>query len=371
MEQTIIVTFHKNPDMLNYCIKRLRATCPVDTQIIIMANNSNSDALKFEVEGNCKILRINRNLQYPKAINYAMQYCQTEIVTFMDADVFVWNGWNEALLQKMTKIENAGALGAKLVNPLNNRILDFGIMYSRFNAAHTMMGLLYDHPLAAYDRKVQAACSAILMTKRSLFREVGGMDEELPDAYTDCDYCFRLRDHGYDTWVVADSIAYHRGSTDTNNSKSAFSYYRADAKGIFGMKDYAKIDCDMEANYKKSAAYFRETYGITARKFLLIDFTTMYDREEYYRYVSEALNLEFLDIRERPCSVRDDKRIILYNTLGFSCIDLTTPVLYFVDTFISLFENRLWFTMRNIENDIVVDRHGNILPLTAIANKIV
>ena len=47
------------------------------------------------------------------------------------------------------------------------------------------------------------------------------------------------------TWVSAGAIAYHKGGTDPNNSKSNFSYYRLDAKGMYGMKDYAKIIYDI------------------------------------------------------------------------------------------------------------------------------
>ena len=48
------------------------------------------------------------------------------------------------------------------------------------------------------------------------------MDEDIPYSYTDCDYCFRLRDIGFETWVSAGAIAYHKGGTDPNNSKICF-----------------------------------------------------------------------------------------------------------------------------------------------------
>ena len=44
-------------------------------------------------------------------------------------------------------------------------------MYSKYNAAHTMMGLLYDHPLAKMDRRVQTVCSAIMMTTKTLYQK--------------------------------------------------------------------------------------------------------------------------------------------------------------------------------------------------------
>lgn len=355
--------------MLFSCLKRLLKTIPEDVEIIIIGNNVKREELDFEIKDfRCKYYKIYQNLQYPKALNFGVEKCAGEIITFVDADIFVWEGWYEALLKTFLSSDKIGVVGAKLINPLNNRILDFGIMYSKYNAAHTMMGLLYDHPLASVDRRVQTVCSAIMMTSKTLYKKAGGMDEDIPYSYTDCDYCFRLRDIGYETWVSAGAAAYHKGGTDPNNSKSAFSYYRLDAKGMYGMKDYAKIIYDNKEWYDISADYFLKTYPLTVHKYLLLDLTTLYDRDSFYEIIKESLNIQLLDIIERPNSIRDNEHIVLYNDSSFEFIDMTTPILYFVDTFVALFDNKLWFKLRNIQYDLVVDRHGNILPLSLIAD---
>lgn len=368
MKQSIIITYHKNKDMLLFCLNRLLKTVPKDVEIFIIGNNVNRAELDLEISNSrCRYYKVYQNLQYPKALNLSVKECIGEIITFVDADIFVWDGWYEALLKTFSCSDKIGVAGAKLVNPLNNRILDFGIMYSKFNAAHTMMGLLYDHPLAATDRKVQTVCSAIMMTTKTLYQKIGGMDEDIPYSYTDCDYCFRLRDIGYETWVSAGAIAYHKGGTDPNNSKSNFSYYRLDAKGMYGMKDYAKMIYDNAAWYQVSAEYFLKTYPLAVHQYVMLDFTTLYDRDSFYELIKETLGIQFLDIIERPNAIRDNEHIVLYNDSSFEFIDLGTPIIYFVDTFVALFDNELWFCMRNIQYDLVIDRHGNILPLSLIA----
>lgn len=370
MKQSIIITYHKNKDMLLFCLDRILKTVPEDVEIFIIGNNVNHSELDFEITNSrCIYYKVYQNMQYPKALNLSVNKCSGELITFVDADIFVWDGWYEALLKTFLRSNKIGVAGAKLINPLNNRILDFGIMYSKFNAAHTMMGLLYDHPLAATDRQVQTVCSAVMMTTKTLYQQIGGMDEDIPYSYTDCDYCFRLRDIGYETWVSANAVAYHKGGTDPNNSKSNFSYYRLDAKGMYGMKDYAKIVCDNSEWYKISADYFLKTYPLDIHQYLMLDFTTLYDRDSFYKIIEESLGIQFLDIIERPNTIRDNEHIVLYNDASFEFIDLITPILYFVDTFVSLFDNKLWFRMRDIKYDLVVDRHGNILPLYLIAER--
>ena len=370
MKHSIIITFHKDKDMLFYCPKRLLETTPDDIEIVIIGNNINRDALDFEIPySRCIYHKIYENIQYPRAINFGVSKCHGEIITFVDADIFVWDHWYEALLELLLSSSQIGAVGSKLINPLNQRILDFGIMYSHFNSAHTLMGARYNHPLAMKNRKVQAICSAILMTKKSIFNEVGGLDVEIPYAYTDCDYCIKLAEKGYENWVAANSCAYHKGSTSKNNSKSNFSYYHSDAKGIFAMKDYNKLYYDMNDWYHTVCSYAIQTYSNIASKYVLIDMSTLYNRQEYYALISAGLNVEFLDIVELSHNVRDCEHIILHDKVSFNYIDLATPILYFVDIFTSLQNNSLWFNYRDISSDLVVDRHGNVMPALSVFNE--
>lgn len=370
MKQSIIITFHKNRNMLFYCLKRLIETTPKDVEIIIVGNNVNHHELDFDIPfPRCTYYKIYENIQYPRAINWGVSKCNGEIMTFVDADIFVWDNWYEPILNLMLSSPHIGAVGSKLINPLDERILDFGIMYSRFNSAHTLMGARYNHPLAMKDRKVQAICSAILMTKKSLFNEIGGLDVEIPYAYTDCDYCIKLSEMGYENWVAANSCAYHKGSTSKINSKTNFSYYHSDAKGIFAMKDYSKLIYDMNEWYSLACSYAKQQYPDIASKYVLIDMSTLYDRQNYYNLISNGLNIEFLDIIEIPHTQRDCEHIILHDMVSFNYIDLATPILYFIDTFTALHNNSLWFNMRDISKDIVVDRHGNIIPAHLVFDK--
>lgn len=101
----------------------------------------------------------------------------------------------------------------------------------------------------------------------------------------------------------------------------------------------------------------------------MLDFSTLYDRDSFHQMIKEVLGITYLDIIDKPATERDCEHIVLYNNASFEFIDIVTPIIYFVDTFVGLFNNKLWFQMRNIQHDIVVDRHGNILPLSLIAEQ--
>lgn len=44
------------------------------------------------------------------------------------------------------------------------------------------------------------------------------------------------------------------------------------------------------------------------------------------------------------------------------------PFVYFVDDFTSLFYNKLWLSIRDASNDLIVDRQCNILSMKEIIN---
>jgi GT2 family glycosyltransferase len=58
------------------------------------------------------------------------------------------------------------------------------------------------------------------MVRRSVFEEVGGLDEELSIAFNDVDFCLKVRDAGYYNIYLPHVVLYHfesksRGADDT------------------------------------------------------------------------------------------------------------------------------------------------------------
>ena len=118
MKESIIITYHKNKDMLLFCLNRVLKTTPGDVEILIIGNNVNKAELDVDIPNfRCKYLKYDQNLQYPKALNIAVEQCMGEIITFVDADIFVWDGWYEALYKTFTSSDKIGVVGAKLINP--------------------------------------------------------------------------------------------------------------------------------------------------------------------------------------------------------------------------------------------------------------
>ena len=245
----IIIPFHKNIEMLKLSIHTLEDSIIGDKpQIIIIGNNNNANELNFMDNefSQYDVYKIPQNLFWPGAINYGAKQTDKDYLLFCDPDLFYTEGWLDNLIDCYNRHENAGVVSAKIINPLNNRIMDFGMGYNYFNTIHIGKELPINHPTTLKDRKVQAACGAVFLTSHRLFNKVDGIDTTMPYIYCDNDYSVKIAEWGYETWVASRSVVYHKGNTDAHNSKyENFKYLREDSKAAFYAKNRDRIRIDI------------------------------------------------------------------------------------------------------------------------------
>lgn len=366
----IIIPFHKNKNMLNLSLKTLIKTFQSQIpEILVIANNNNANEIDISLDSNMfQLYKIQEDIFWPGAINYGANMTDKKYLIFCDPDVFYRPRWLEELIHCYKNHDSVGAVSAKLINPLNNRIMDFGMGYNYFNTIHISKGLPYNHPFTLSDRKVQAACGAVFLTSHALFETVGGIDTSMPYIYCDNDYSIKIREQGYTTWVAANSLAYHKGNTDTNNSKyQNYSYLREDSKAAFYAKNHIKRTVDLEYwLFTSWECYLKET-SRKATNYCLFDFCTIPDHGNYVK-ILKNIGLHIIEEKRIVLPMRDADIINLCNYINPQMITSNLAFVYFVDDFTSLFYNKMWFSIRDISKDLIIDRHCNILNISEISN---
>lgn len=361
-KQSIIIPYHKNKEMLYFVLKLLIETTPQDVEIIIIANNSDIKQIEIEYD-NCrvKIYKIAKSLLYSEAMNIGVSYANGEIITMFDQDVFCFGNWYELLLNKLLSSDCIGAVSPKLINPTNDYIIDFGIAYSPQNILHPARGLPYNHPNTLKDRKVLSACGAVMMTYKSLYNKVGGMDKSMPYICCDCDYGIQIYKEGYETWVVADAYVYHKGSSSSHNTKiSEYSYLRGDSKAMFFAKNYNSLHFDIQDYILDAGMFYRETHSIH-KLYYFYNLSSLHDYEYFIRAICKALNIEYYDIYSYNTGCRNPMQLQLYDYIPMSHLDISEPFIYLVDSITSLNNNVMWWKLRKCQSDIIIDVNGNFL----------
>ena len=150
---------------------------------------------------------------YAAALNAAARHVKTEDVIFLNDDIEVISpDWIEAMLAHSRR-EDIGAVGARLLYP-NGRLQHAGIVLGVTGpTAH----LFHNQPAdevgyGGYThvvRNYSAVTGAVMATRMSLFREVGGYDPGFAIDYNDVDYCLRMGQLGRRTVWTPHATLYH------------------------------------------------------------------------------------------------------------------------------------------------------------------
>lgn len=220
---TIIIPTKDEAELLRGCIESLRGkTALRNIEIIVVDNGSvEVEALHFLAElahdQRVRVMTCPGPFNFAKLCNDAAAQARASTLVFLNNDTEVIDPhWLEPLLYWAQQSE-IGAAGAKLLYPsghvqhaggvlgIDGRAGHFERMSVR-NAPGYFGRLCLPHEVSA----VTAACLAIDTRK---FAAAGGFDEvNLPIELNDIDLCLRLKELGWTSVCVPDSVLIHHES---------------------------------------------------------------------------------------------------------------------------------------------------------------
>ncbi len=360
---SIVIPFHSNHLLLTNCILSLIKTVPSETEIIIIANNSNPKEIDISYPySNIRIYKYEQDLMYPKAVNLGISLAGSDNIILSDADTYYTKDWFNQITFCYRETE-AAIVGAKLLFTDNNRVRDFGMGFNGYNWPHPFKNRLNNHPLVIENRPFQSVCTASCLINREKCEKIGGFSEELGFSYSDMDLCLRFLEKGYSVWGCGKAEVYHKGSS----TKRDFSHYRKDIRGKFFERNSLRFKIDMQIYYEQSSIYFKGK-SLLKKEYVLIDLSSVYNKEWHYDLIRELLEISILDYYSFEQTSRDLRNLELYENIPSYIFHLKAPLIYFVDNYTSLQNNSLWRLLRDEPNDLVIDRHGNIELFVNLSN---
>ena len=235
---SIIIPNKDQKETLKTCVESiLNKSTYKNYEIVIVENNSDTEEIfeyYNELEKNDKIKIIKykeKGFNYSKIINLGVKNSDGEFVVQLNNDTEIeTEDWLEDMLGFASR-EDVGAVGCKLFYP-DNTIQHAGIVFGVDRVAtHLFRGLpRHLHGYFARESTIQdfsAVTAACMMSKRSIYEEVGYMDEDMPVAFNDLDFCLKIRKTGklivYDPFVnVIHYESKTRGYEDTPEKVARF-----------------------------------------------------------------------------------------------------------------------------------------------------
>ena len=208
----------------------LQATDYANVELIIVDNHSEQrDTITFlkniQSDRRVRVLKYDRPYNFSAINNMAVREANGNIIGLVNNDIGVINpGWLTEMVSHAVRQE-IGAVGAMLYYP-NNTIQHAGVVLGIWDVAahihrYLPRGTGGYFGRAALIQNFFAVTAACILMRRSIFEEVGGLDEDnLPVAFNDIDLCIKIHKHGYRILWTPYAELYHyesatRGSDHT------------------------------------------------------------------------------------------------------------------------------------------------------------
>ena len=249
---SIIIPNKDHRDDLKRCVDSILNKSTYENYEILIVENNSTEAETFAyykmLENQPKVRVITYEAEgsfnYSKINNFAAKQAKGEYLLLLNNDTkVITREWMEELLMYAQR-DDVGAVGAKLYYA-DNTIQHAGIVIglgAHHAAGHThhllpkenlgYMGRL------CYAQDVTAVTGACLLVRKSLYEQVGGLDESFTVALNDVDFCLRLRALGLLNIFTPFAELYH---------------YESKSRGLD--KDGASAE-----RYNKEVAHFRERW---------------------------------------------------------------------------------------------------------------
>jgi len=206
------------------CVDSLLArTDYPDFEVIVVDNGSRDpEALAYlqRIAGDerVRVRRDDRPFNFSALNNAAVEEAEGELVCLLNNDTEVTDGtWLRQLAAHAVRRE-IGCVGPKLLFA-DGTIQHAGVLLGLHGLAGHPYRLMSGEHVGYYGRltvphSVSAVTAACLVVERALYRDVGGLDEELAVAFNDVDFCLKIQDAGCRNLLVPQvSLIHHESAT--------------------------------------------------------------------------------------------------------------------------------------------------------------
>jgi GT2 family glycosyltransferase len=211
----ILIPTKDKVDLLERCIKSIESKTNYKNYEILVIDNESSEpaSLKYLDTLPYQVIQYPEEFNFSRINNFAAEHATGDYLLFLNNDTeVVTPEWLEAMLEHAQRKE-VGAVGAKLLYP-DGLLQHAGMILVKNRWPDHVHRLTppYDHgPYGMVDviRNYNMVTAACMMMRASVFKEVGGFDENLPIIFNDIDLCFRIRSQGYLIVYTPYSVLYH------------------------------------------------------------------------------------------------------------------------------------------------------------------
>lgn len=239
MQLSVIILNYNVSYFLRQCVLTVQeALVGIDSEIIIVDNNSSDDSCtmvkKYFPE--IKLIENKENVGFSKANNQGVSIAKGAYVCILNPDIAVpKNVFKKALEFAETK-SDLGAMGVRLIDGTGNFLPESKrnipkpkVVFNKIIGIKSTKNSYYASQIDQTENgEVSVLVGAFMLLKTTIYREVGGFDEDYFMYGEDIDLSFKLLKSGYKNHYLGDiTVLHYKGESTTKDKTYLKRFYGA------------------------------------------------------------------------------------------------------------------------------------------------
>lgn len=229
MKATIIIPNFNGKTLIEECLNSLKKQTFKDFETLVVDNHSDdgSQELIKNKFPNVKIIELDKNHGFAKAINYGVKNSSTKYVVFLNNDTFVDKDWLKYLIEEIEKRPKVASVNSKIMNYFEKQKIDgIGISLNEVGQAISIGwgekdSGQYENPFYIF-----GATGGASIFRREIFVKVGMFDENYFMYSEEVDWAFRAQFLGYKSLYCPKAIVYHKHKSTSRKKPQNLEYWQ-------------------------------------------------------------------------------------------------------------------------------------------------
>lgn len=245
---SVIIPNWNGKDLLEDCLKSLKNQSFKDLpaggqgfEIILVDNGSTDNSIEFVEKKfpEVKIVSLNKNFGFAKAINEGVRAASADYVVFLNNDTLVDKNWLTNLIKCANSHPEVISVNSKLLNFYNKKIIDgVGILINEVGQARSIGWKESDSGQYEKENYIFGATGGASLFRRKDFLKLRGFDENYFMYSEEVDFAFRAQFKGYKSIFEPLAIVFHKHKATSKKFPAKVEYWQFRNMTITIIKDF-------------------------------------------------------------------------------------------------------------------------------------